>query len=131
IDRFPTAWRYIRKPRSIPSPAFIRAQMLNTSRDANDTPEKAAQKIVEIWREFGFRPRLGQGKEGITVFAQRNVWNRLGAYVVHVSLLTIFVGALLTSRYGVGGTMVIRPGDTSNSFMTFDGGQDGVAHGAR
>ncbi|HEV8482911.1 MAG TPA: cytochrome c biogenesis protein ResB [Blastocatellia bacterium] len=131
IDRFPTAWRYVRRPRSTPSRAFIRAQMLNTSREANSTPEKAAQKIVEIWKEFGFRARLEKGHQGITVFAQRNVWNRLGAYVVHVSLLTIFVGGLLTSRYGVGGTMVIRPGETSNSFITIDAGVEGGAGEAR
>jgi cytochrome c biogenesis protein len=130
IDRFPTAWRYIRKPRSLPSTNFIRAQMLTTSREANSTPEKAAQKVAEAWRESGFRPRMGKGQQGITVFAQRNVWNRLGAYVVHVSLLTIFVGGLLTSRYGVGGTMVVRPGEAANSFVTIDAGQ-GAAGEAR
>ena len=131
IDRFPTAWRYVRRPRSQPSPAFIRAQMLSTSMEANTTAEKAAQKIVDTWRKFGFRARTGKGQQGITVFAQRNVWNRLGAYVVHVSLLTIFVGGLLTSRYGVGGTMVIRPGEVSNSFFTSDARLQGGAGEAR
>ncbi|MEK6409270.1 MAG: cytochrome c biogenesis protein ResB [Acidobacteriota bacterium] len=54
----------------------------------------------------------------LTVFAQRNTWNRLGAYVVHVALLTIFTGGFLTSRYGVGGSMEIKPGKTSNAFGT-------------
>ena len=129
IDRFPTAWRYLTKPRAIPSPAFIRAQMLSTSKEANGTPEKAAQRISEVWKDFGFRPRLGKGGEGITLFAQRNAWNRLGAYGVHAALLTIFVGGFLTSRYGIGGTMEVRPGETSNTFVTFDAKLDGQAAG--
>ncbi len=46
----------------------------------------------------------------ITVFAQRNPWNRLGAYAVHVALITIFIGGYLTSSRGVGGQMRITPG---------------------
>src|SRR5262249_7955142 len=53
----------------------------------------------------------------LTVFAQRNSWNRLGAYFVHVALLTIFIGGFLTSRYGVGGSMQLLPGRTSNTFI--------------
>jgi len=33
---------------------------------------------------------------------------------------TIFVGGFLTSRYGVGGSMEITPGQSSNAFMTFE-----------
>ena len=132
IDRFPTAWRYIRKPRLLATPNFIRAQMFNTSSNASGTPESAAKRISTVWKELGFRSQVANGRDEITVFAQRNAWNRLGAYVVHIALLTIFVGGLLTSRYGIGGTMEIKPGETSNSFITFDSGlEDGGAAEAR
>jgi cytochrome c biogenesis protein len=125
IDHFPTTWRYIRRPRLLATANFIRAQMFNTSREANGTPEKAAEKISAVCRELGLRPKPGKAGDAITVFAQRNAWNRLGAYVVHLALLTIFVGGFLTSRYGVGGTMEIKPGQASNSFVTFDSGLEG------
>jgi cytochrome c biogenesis protein len=47
------------------------------------------------------------------VFAQRGAWNRLGAYFVHVALLTIFTGGFLTTQFGRTGTMPLRPGDAS------------------
>jgi cytochrome c biogenesis protein len=125
IDRFPTAWRYIRKPRLQATSSFVRAQMFNTSREANGVSEKTAEKISAVWKQHGFRSQLGKGGDEITVFAQRNAWNRLGAYFVHLALLTIFVGGFLTSRYGIGGTMEIKPGETSNSFITFDAGLEG------
>jgi len=61
-----------------------------------------------------------------TVFSQRHTLNRLGAYVVHVALLTIFTGGFLTSRYGVGGSMEIKPGRTSDKFMTSEITLDGA-----
>jgi cytochrome c biogenesis protein len=66
------------------------------------------------------RARITEETDHITVFAQRNAWNRLGAYAVHAALLLIFVGGFLTSRYSVGGTMDLLPGRSSAAFRTFD-----------
>lgn len=120
IDRFPAAWAYIRKPKLEASPKFINAQMFNRSAEASGEPEAIAESIAAKWRKAGLRARINREANHCTVFAQRNAWNRLGAYVVHVGLLTIFVGGFLTSRYGVGGAMEIMPGESSNAFATFE-----------
>jgi cytochrome c biogenesis protein len=129
IDRFPTAWQYIGKPRLKASPNFIRAQMFNREVEDGDAPKALAGRVKEAWRKRGFRARVNEENNRITVFAQRNAWNRLGAYVVHVALLTIFIGGFLTSRFGVGGMMEIRPGRTSNAFTTFEMSVDGQKQG--
>lgn len=125
IDRFPAAWQYIRKPKLTASPKFIAAQMFNASGVKHDDPNRVAEQIRKAWRKHGFRARINEENNRVTVFAQRNKWNRLGAYVVHVALLTIFTGGFLTSRYGKGGPMEIRPGKSSNTYMTLDFGVDG------
>src|SRR4030095_9846473 len=131
IDRFPTAWQYIRKPKLTASPKFIAAQSLNAEIAEHSDPKTAAEKVRAAWRKFGFRGRVTEENNRVTVFAQRNNWNRLGAYVVHVALLTIFTGGFLRSRYGLGGSMEIKPGKTSNKFTTseilLDGGREGTA----
>jgi cytochrome c biogenesis protein len=131
IDRFPTAWQYIRKPKLTASPKFIAAQAVTAEGYENVEPKAAAEKVRAAWRKFGFRGRVTEEDNRLTVFAQRNNWNRLGAYVVHVALLTIFTGGFLTSRYGLGGSMEIKPGKTSNKFITseilLDGGREGTA----
>lgn len=116
IDRFPAAWQYIRKPKFSASPKFIAAQMFNAQADEWLSPAEAAEKVKKAWRKHGFRARVSEDKGRVTVFAQRNAWNRLGAYVVHVALLTIFTGGFLTSRYGIGGPMEIKPGKSTNEF---------------
>jgi cytochrome c biogenesis protein len=131
IDRFPAAWQYIRKPKLTASPRFIAAQMLNDEAADRADPKTVAENVRKVWRRHGFRARINEENKQLTVFAQRNAWNRLGAYVVHAALLTIFIGGFLTSRYGVGGSMEIQPGKTSNAFatgeITVDGGSESQA----
>ena len=66
---------------------------------------------------------VGAGYIGVEL---GSVWNRLGAYVVHVALITIFTGGFMTSRYGVGGSMEIKPGKTSDKFATSEVLLDGA-----
>jgi cytochrome c biogenesis protein len=187
IDRFPTAWQYVIKPRVSGSRNFIHAQMFNAEASVEEKPEVVASRIAVAWKNhagvrssmngqrlgvlasFGvlvfflfdllernfifytslavclaiilvyiirglkFDVRATEETNRITVFGQLNVWNRLGAYIVHVGLLTIFVGGLLTAKLGTGGLMEITPGvekagSTYDTFeMTLDGPRMGKA----
>src|SRR5262245_24863601 len=126
IDRFPAAWQYLRKPKLTATPKFISAQMFNADAPEHAEPNKVAEKVRNAWKRHGFRARVNEENNRITVFAQRHPWNRLGAYVVHVALLTIFTGGFLTSRYGIGGAMEIRPGKISDRFETNEVSIDGA-----
>src|SRR5215510_6222095 len=102
IDRFPTAWQYVIKPKRKGSPNFVKAQMFNTEVELDQPPHALAKNLTSVWRQHGLRGVTVTEDSGrITVFGQRNVWNRLGAYVIHIFLLTIFTGGFLTSKYGV------------------------------
>jgi cytochrome c biogenesis protein len=48
------------------------------------------------------------------IFGQSGVWNRLGAYAVHVGLLTIFFGGFLTAQLGTTGQLPLSPGEKTN-----------------
>ena len=102
--------------------------MLNDETVERADPKTVGENVRNVWRNHGFRAHINEENKQVTVFAQRNAWNRLGAYVVHAALLTIFIGGFLTSRYGVGGAMEIQPGKTSNAFatreITVDGGRE-------
>ena len=130
IDRFPAAWQYVVKPKLTASPKFIAAQMFVSESEEREKPQAMAERVRAAWRKLGFRPRISEENNRITVFAQRSVWNRLGAYVVHVALLTIFTGGFLTNRYGVGGSMEIRPGKSSKQFITIQDSFTGPVEGA-
>jgi cytochrome c biogenesis protein len=129
IDRFPTAWQYVVNPKLKASPNFIRAQMFNSEVESHQQPKDFAEKVKVMWNKRGFRARISEENNRITVFAQRSVLNRLGAYFVHVALLTIFVGGFLTNQFGVGGSMEIIPGETSDQFVTLQSTLEGPKTG--
>src|SRR6185369_10540125 len=54
-------------------------------------------------------------KQGqVFLFAESGLWNRFGAYAVHVALLTILFGGFLTAQLGNTGSMPLSPGQPSN-----------------
>ncbi|HEU4387653.1 MAG TPA: cytochrome c biogenesis protein ResB [Blastocatellia bacterium] len=118
IDRFPTAWQYVSRPKLTASPNFIRAQMFNRESQITKAPKETAAAIASVWRKLGLRVKVTEDKDRVTVFAQKNSWNRLGAYIVHVALLTILTGGFLTNKFGAGGMMEIEPGKTADSFVS-------------
>jgi len=118
IDRFPAAWSYISKPRLIATPKFIQSQHFKETVTLDRT-EDLAERVAAAWRSFRFRVKISQGEGYTTVFAQRGAWNRLMAYVVHVALLTIFIGGFLTNRYGQEGRLEMSPGIESSKLKSF------------
>ena len=125
IDRFPAAWQYVVKPKRTASPKFIQAQTFNADAQKAERPKSVAEEIAGAFRKQGFRPKVAEEGGRTTVFAQKNVWNRLGAYSVHVALLTIFTGGFITSKLSVGGVMELMPNKSSNTFVTREVQLDG------
>ncbi|HEX8195596.1 MAG TPA: cytochrome c biogenesis protein ResB [Pyrinomonadaceae bacterium] len=113
IDRFPTAWNYIVKPKL----EATRAYLLNQNFNARiETSEKA--QVERVFRKHGFKPRVTTKENGRTViFGQKNVWNRLGAYVVHVALLTLFLGHFVALQTGFDADVRMTPGETMNKIQ--------------
>ena len=129
IDRFPAAWLYIVKPKLSASPKFVRAQMFTLETTHEGSAKRLVEGIGQRWRRARFRVRVTEEAGRTTIFGQRHAWNRLGAYAVHVALLTIFTGGFLTTRFGAGGSMQIMPGRTSDEFTTLQETMDGPRTG--
>src|SRR6185436_17127079 len=99
IDHFPKAWSFVRRKKLTASPTFA---MTQRHREQVDLPALSRAELVSrasvAARAEKFGVKITEEASRTTIFAERGVWNRLGAYAVHVSLLTIFAGGFLTSR---------------------------------
>ncbi|HEU0175652.1 MAG TPA: cytochrome c biogenesis protein ResB [Blastocatellia bacterium] len=114
IDHFPASWSFVMRKKLTASPTFAMAQKFKEKVELPqlDRPQ-LAERAVAAARKMRFRARLTEANDRTTIFAERGVWNRLGAYAVHIGLLTIFFGYFLTSR-GHTGSMDVVPGKKSN-----------------
>jgi cytochrome c biogenesis protein len=117
IDHFPAAWSFIMRKKLTASPTFAMAQKF---KEKVELPQLGHQQLVErataAARKMRFKARVTETNARTTIFAERGVWNRLGAYAVHVGLLTIFFGYFLTGR-GHTGSMQIRPNQSSDRML--------------
>jgi cytochrome c biogenesis protein len=115
IDRFPTAWAFVRRKKLDASAHWLRGQeqSANVRLKAEDI-NAAVGKIKAAFASIGLKTTVTEKGGKTFVFGERGAWNRLGAYAVHVALLTIFFGGFLTAQFGRTGSMPLEPGQVSD-----------------
>jgi cytochrome c biogenesis protein len=118
IERFPGAWVYIVRPKLEVVAAWLRKQPVSHTLEMRAESRAAlTERIAAATRSVGYKPIVTEKGQRTFILAQRGTWNRLGAYAVHVALLTIFFGGFLTAQFGRTGQMGLKPG-TSAKEMT-------------
>jgi cytochrome c biogenesis protein len=115
IDRFPGAWTYVSRKKLDASAHWLRGQEQSaTLRLEAANAEDAAGRVAQAMHASRLKTTVTEKKGKTYVFGERGAWNRLGAYAVHVALLTIFLGGFLTAQFGRVGQMPLEPGMTSD-----------------
>ncbi len=121
IDHFPGAWSYVVKKKTTASPMFLSGQPAHTvieMRAANAA--EAVEKIKAAFRKRGLRSRVTQVADRTDVFGESGTWNRLGAYGVHVFLLTLFLGHFVALQTGFDADVRLMPGTVTNQIQIID-----------
>lgn len=119
IDHFPKAWKVMRRKKLTASPGFT--QSMRIKHDPLElsqmTRETLAERAKEAARALKYKVTVTDKDNRTTVFAEKGAWNRMGAYAVHVSLLTVFAGGMLTSLKSHQGGMWVQTGKTDDKMM--------------
>ncbi len=115
IERFPKTWKMVAHPNVAVPVRWIRDQKPSDSIEITGDESTVRETVETALKGAGWRRTKTAEKGGKTfVFAESGAWNRLGAYPVHVGLLTIFLGAFLTGQLGSNGQMPLTPGQTTD-----------------
>lgn len=115
IDRFPTAWRFVKHKKLEAGRKFLESQQQHAALTVEaESNSAAASKVAVAFRKLGLRPTVTEKNGRAFIFGERGAWNRLGAYAVHVALLTIFTGGFLTAQFSREGQMPLTPGMSTN-----------------
>jgi cytochrome c biogenesis protein len=110
IERFPQAWRYFSRPHRVADEWYVRKLTAVREFPIGDrTPEEALRAVAQAFEEKGLRPRRDSLEKG-TIYLERHRVARLAPYVVHLSLLIIFAGAMVDGVWGYRGFVSLGPG---------------------
>jgi cytochrome c biogenesis protein len=119
IDYFPKAWKNMRKKKLIATPGFTQAMRIK--HDPIEMPglnrEALVERAKEAARALRYKVTATDKDNRTTIFAEKGAWNRMGAYAVHLSLLTIFAGGMMTSLKSQQGGMWLQAGTKDDKFM--------------
>lgn len=141
IDRFPTAWRYIVDPKVSATKGWLLNQKQNASIETTASDEReVAQLLSDVFTKNGLRAQINVAstssyaldendrkifsetinKENYYVFGERGKYNRIGAYIVHVALLTLFLGHFVANTTGIDADVRMVPGVESDQIQKIE-----------
>ena len=141
IDHFPTSWKYIVKPKRTATKDFLLNRREHVILESSTRDENAlAESIKKAFEENGLKasvakknysyyPTKPDGSRDFSqienststyVFGERGKWNRLGAYIVHVFLLTLFLGHFVALRTGFDADVQMRPGQKTDQIQLIE-----------
>ncbi|HEY5521937.1 MAG TPA: cytochrome c biogenesis protein ResB [Desulfuromonadaceae bacterium] len=116
IKRLPHVFKFISEPTLVLGEGQRNSFPLKKELSFSGSIEKGKERLVEfLGKEFS-TPVITEHNGEYHLFAQKTAWCRLGVYVVHLSILVIFVGAIIGSLVGYKGFVTIVEGTSVNAF---------------
>ena len=115
VQRFPNAWRYYSRPYKSPEEAFRKALPNQSLIPIEDNDEEAALSVVDrAFRKGGLAPERIARENSFSVFGERHRFSEMAVYVVHASLLLIFLGGIVDALYGWRAFVTLTRGQQSS-----------------
>jgi cytochrome c biogenesis protein len=141
IDRIPSAWKYISEPKLSATREFLLKQEQNAVVETVGQDDKEiAEKIRNTFLQNGLSARITEetvttyatdengkkdfdkieSKNYLYVFGESGKWNRMGAYIVHVFLLILFMGHAVALITGFDADIRLTPDTNSQVLSEFN-----------
>jgi len=112
INRLPTVWKIVTMD-NLATKVNKLEKMSPRARFGTTQPkQQVVAQVEEAMKSSGWKPTQGEDESGTLLFAQKTPWVRFGVYIVHFSILVIFVGAIIGSLYGSKGSIMGREKST-------------------
>lgn len=111
IDRLKATWKII-FPEKIPfKPQRYRKLKNKTVFETSEELEKVLPAFKEVLgKKFSFVSE-NTTDAGVGLYAEKGRWTRIGAYVVHASILLLLAGGLIGGIVGISGNMRLDEGE--------------------
>lgn len=109
IDRIPSAWSFISKPKLDASRRWLLGQEQNAVVETVEERSQIAESVVNVFKKNGLSATVSEKKGNLFVFGESGKYNRLGAYIVHVFLLILFLGHFVALETGFDADVRLSP----------------------
>jgi len=112
IKRLPHIWKIISQPALTMSVALEQSLSSKASFRVSGRTDALKEKLASFLHAEFARPVVTEDGGAWHFFAQKTPWCRLSVYVVHLSVIVIFIGAMIGSLFGYKGFVNIAEGES-------------------
>ena len=120
IDRFPNSWRFFARPYKSADENFLRVLPSYAKIPVPDE-ERGLMAAERAFRKLGWKAERIVRSNSFSLFVERHRISEMAVYVVHASLLLIFLGGIVDAVYGWRGFLMLTQGQQSNSVALREG----------
>ena len=120
IQRFPNSWRYFARPYKSPDESF-RKVLPNQEQIPIEDEEAGVLAAARALHTVGVNHELVVTGGHVSIFAERNRVSELAVYIVHASLLLIFLGGIVDGLFGWRGFVSLTRGEQSSQVAIKNG----------
>lgn len=131
IKRLPHVFTFISSPMLVLGEGLRNSFQLKQELSFKAPVNQASASFVQFLSKEFAAPVVTEQNGEFHLFAQKSPWCRLGVYVVHFSILVIFIGAIVGSLFGSKGFVNIVEGETATSIMARNGSNVPLGFGLR
>jgi len=118
IKRLPHIWKIISQPTLVMNSGLEQSLPNKATFKTGERPEQLKEKLTTFLSAEFARPVVTEADGALHLFAQKTPWCRLSVYFVHLSVIVIFIGAMIGSLFGYKGYVNIQEGQSISKVMT-------------
>jgi len=122
FDRFPGVWKQIKADNLATGLKRLPKMRMSSSWTSDKSEDAVATELTSALAAKGWKADQRRRDDGkaLLLFAQKGAMTRTGVYIVHASILVIFIGAIIGELYGFKGSVMLPEGKTTSSIFQFD-----------
>jgi cytochrome c biogenesis protein len=121
LERFPKTLRLIKTPMKPLAENVIKTLPIKKEFTIKTNLKIAKDEILNTLTALRYRVFEATEEDGIQLYSQKGKYTRLGVYIVHLSILLIFIGAIIGARFGFSGFLNLPEGASSDVAYTRGG----------
>ncbi len=123
FDRFPGVWRQIKADNLATKLTRLPKMRLSETWVSDKSEETLATELTNSLTGQGWKAGHRRRDNSLLLFAQKGAMTRTGVYIVHASILVIFIGAIIGEMYGFKGSVMLPETKATHSIFEFGTGK--------
>ncbi len=119
IDRFPNIWKMVSADILSQDPTRLEKMPNRLIVESKLSQTDASETVGNILSKAGWQTKSTENNGGMLQGSQKGSWTRLGFITVHLSIIVIFIGALIGTFFGYKGSVMVPEGAATDRIYEF------------